>query len=232
MVRWFLLWRRCAGLPVLGLTQLLSISIRSYTHAGSVRCLSCFFALLIFVVRFGGCGGGGGGSGSSLPLLNPTFPSRFLPPLSAWCQRVAVPGLTLHPTGALVYEPFLDRPAPVAPPATGIHGGIDIRDAHNGRLRLRLVLPELFAMLSTDIDGQHGDFLTTDEFGQRLFAITASGLTVVQLASVPLAFGSISPVSATSAGGTSLTIRGSGFQSSTKATLGGKQASVTFLSKT
>lgn len=46
--------------------------------------------------------------------------------------RVAVPGVALHPSGALVYEPFLDGPAPAAPPASGIHGGIDIRDAHNG----------------------------------------------------------------------------------------------------
>jgi len=143
-------------------------------------------------------------------------------------QRVAVPGLTLHPTGALVYEPFLDGPAPSAPPLTGLHGGIDIRDAHNGRLRLRVMLPEPFAMLSTDLDGLHGRFLTSDDFGQRLFAVTASGLTIVQLANVPLGFGSVAPASGSAAGGTSVVIRGSGFQSATKVTLGGKQASVTF----
>ncbi len=143
-------------------------------------------------------------------------------------QRVAVPGITLHPTGALVYEPFLDGPAPAAPPATGIHGGIDIRDAHNGKLRLRIYLPEPFAMLNTDVDGLHGGFLTTDENGQRLFAITTSGITILQLANVPLGIGTLSPASGTAAGGTSLTIRGSGFQSGTKAILGGKQAGVTF----
>ena len=79
--------------------------------------------------------------------------------LESIMQRVAVPGLTLHPTGALVYEPFLDGPPPSTPPATGI-GGIDIRDAHNGRLRLRIFLPEPFAMLSSDVDGLHGSFLT------------------------------------------------------------------------
>jgi len=143
-------------------------------------------------------------------------------------QRVAVPGVALHPTGALVYEPFLDGPPPAAPPAIGIRGGIDIRDAHNGRLRLRLYLPEPFAMLSTDVDGLHGSFLTTDENGQRLFALTTSGLTVVQLASVPLGIGSVSPASGAASGGTSVSIRGSGFQSDTKITLGGKPASVTF----
>ena len=39
---------------------------------------------------------------------------------------------------ALIYEPFLDGPPPDAPPAKGIRGRIDIRDTHNGRLRLTL----------------------------------------------------------------------------------------------
>ena len=76
-------------------------------------------------------------------------------------------------------------------------------------------------MVSTDVDGLHGNFLTGDEFGQRLFAVTTSGLTIVQLANAP-------PASGAAAGGASVTIRGSGFQSTTKAALGGKQASVTF----
>src|SRR5579871_4480144 len=142
--------------------------------------------------------------------------------------RVAVPGVTLHPSGALLYEPFLDGPAPAAPPATGIHGGIDIRDAHNGALRLRIYLPELFAMLATDIDGMHGDFLTTDENGQTLFAATVSGLTIVKLANVPLGIGSLMPSSGIAAGGVSVTLRGSGFVSATQVTLGGKPAQITF----
>ncbi len=143
-------------------------------------------------------------------------------------RRVAVPGLTLHPSGALVYEPFLDGPPPAAPPATGIHGGIDIRDAHNGKLRLRIYLPEPWAMLSSDIDGLHGNFLTTDENGQRLFAITTSGLTIVQLASVPLGIGTLTPATGAAVGGTTVTIRGSGFQSGTKVSFGGKAGAVTY----
>ena len=143
-------------------------------------------------------------------------------------NRVAVPGAALHPSGALIYEPFLDGVPPAAPPATGIHGGVDIRDAHSGRLRLRVYLPEPFAMLSTDVDGLHGTFLTVDENGQRLFALTTSGLTVVQLSSVPLGVGTVTPAAGPSAGGTSLAIRGSGFQSGTKVTLGGKALTVVF----
>jgi hypothetical protein len=146
-------------------------------------------------------------------------------------NRVAVPGVALHPSGALLYEPFLDGAPPAAPPATGIHGGVDIRDAHNGRLRLRVYLPEPFAMLSTDVDGLHGTFLTVDENGQRLFALTTSGLTVMQLSSVPLGIGTVTPAAGPSTGGTSLTIRGSGFQSGATATLGGKTLGAVFKDK-
>jgi IPT/TIG domain-containing protein len=142
--------------------------------------------------------------------------------------RVAAPGIALHPSGALMFQPFLTGPAPAAPPATGIQGGVDIVDAHSGQLRLRIFLPEPLAMLSSDIDGLHGGFLTIDENGQRIFALTTSGLTVVQLANVPLGIGTISPASGSVSGGTSLTIRGSGFQNGTAVTIGGKTANVTF----
>ena len=160
--------------------------------------------------------------GANLSLLSTPVSAE----LETIPNRVAVPGIALHPSGALIYEPFLDGPAPSAPPATGIHGGVDIRDAHNGRLRLRVYLPEPFAMLNTDVDGLHGSFLGIDENGQRLFAATTSGLSIVQLANVPLGIGTLSPTSGAATGGTAVTLRGSGFQTGTKATLGGKSASV------
>lgn len=142
--------------------------------------------------------------------------------------RVNVPGVALHPTGALVYQPFLTGSPPAAPPAAGIQGGVDILDAHSGQLRLRIFLPEPLAMLSTDLDGLHGKFLAIDENGQRLFALTTSGLTVVQLANVPLGIGTVSPSSGPAAGGTVITIRGSGFQSGIRGTVGGKAVAVIF----
>ncbi len=142
-------------------------------------------------------------------------------------NRVDVPGVALHPSGALIYEPFLDGPPPAAPPATGIHGGIDIRDAQSGQLRLRVYLPEPFAMLNADVDGLHGGFLTTDENGQRLFALTTNGLTIVQLANVPLGIGTLTPSSGSATGGAIVNVRGSGFQSGITATVGGKSATVT-----
>jgi IPT/TIG domain len=156
--------------------------------------------------------------------------SLFSTPASAELEtipnRVAVPGIAIHPSGALTYEPFLNGPPPAAPPATGIQGGIDIRDAHSGQLRLRLYLTEPFAMLNTDVDGMHGGFLTTDENGQRLFALTTSGLSIVQLANVPLGIGILSPSSGSASGGTVVTLRGSGFVSGITATLGGKSATL------
>jgi len=142
--------------------------------------------------------------------------------------RVLVPGVALHPSGALLYQPFLTG----APGSVGVKGGIDILDGHSGVLRLRISLPQQFM---TDVDGLHGSFLTTDENGQRLFALTSSdgtsqnaALTVVQLAAVPLGIGTIAPSTVAATGGANLTIRGSGFQSATTLTINGKTASVTF----
>jgi len=150
------------------------------------------------------------------------------PELEQIPARTLVPGIALHPSGALLYQPFLTGPAPSAPPAIGIQGGIDIIDAHTGQLRLRLFLPEPLAMLSTDLDALHGSFLAIDENGQRIFALTTSGLTVVKLAAVPLSIGTISPISVPSAGGTILTIRGSGFQPGTTVIISGKSATTVF----
>ena len=142
--------------------------------------------------------------------------------------RAYVPGVALHPSGALIYQPFLTG----ATGGPGVKGGIDILDTHSGTLRLRIFLPQQFM---TDVDGLHGSFLATDENGQRLFAITSSdgtpqnaALTVVHLAAVPLGIGSISPSSVGAAAGASLTIRGSGFQSGTAVSINGKAARVTF----
>src|SRR5260370_40446096 len=84
--------------------------------------------------------------------------------------RVPVPGVALHPSGALIYQPFLTGPSGSA----GVKGGIDILDAHSGALRLRIFLSQQFM---TDVDCLHGGFLATDANGQRLFSITSSDVT-------------------------------------------------------
>jgi hypothetical protein len=126
------------------------------------------------------------------------------------------------------YQPFLTGP----PGSAGVKGGVDILDTHSGALRLRFSLPQQFM---TAIDALHGSFLATEENGQRLFAITSSdgtaqnaAVTVVQLAAVPLGIGTISPSVASAAGGTTLTIRGSGFQAATTVSINGRTAAVSF----
>jgi hypothetical protein len=142
--------------------------------------------------------------------------------------RVAVPGLAMHPGGALIYQPFLTGAAG----APKVRGGVDISDARSGELRMRIFLPQ---QLMTDVDALHGDLLTIDESGQRLFAITSldgspqnAALTVVQLAAVPRAI-SVSSATVAAGGGTSLTIRGSGFQPRLKVVIGGKPATATLV---
>lgn len=67
-----------------------------------------------------------------------------------------------------------------------------------------------------------------DETGQRIFALASSGLTVVQLANAPLCIGTVSPSNVPAGSDSTITIRGSGFQAGTTATIGGEKAAVTF----
>jgi IPT/TIG domain len=100
----------------------------------------------------------------------------------------------------------------------------------------RILLRAKCIVATSDVDALHGDFLTIDENGNRLFAITSldvspqsAALTVVQLAAVPLAQGSVSSPTISAAGGTTLTIRGSGLQAGIKVAVGGKPTMTTLV---
>ena len=54
--------------------------------------------------------------------------------------------------------------------------------------------------------------MAIDETGRRIFVLSESGLTILELDSVPLSIASVAPSDGSSSGGTTLTIRGSGFQ--------------------
>lgn len=171
-------------------------------------------------------------SNGATEVHDSSFTLSSVPVFSELAQvpgRVSVPGIVLHPSGALLYQPFLTG----APGSPGVKGGVDILDSHSGALRLRIFLPQQFM---TEVDGLHGSFLATDENGQRLFAITSSdgtaqneALTIVQLAAVPLGIGTIQPSTVSAAGGTTLTIRGSGFVNGVGLTINGKAATVSFI---
>jgi YVTN family beta-propeller protein len=102
----------------------------------------------------------------------------------------AVLGEKLHPSGSLAYLPQAN--------------GIDIFDVHRGRLVRRVALP--FQMQSIL------DEMAVDETGARIFCITTTGISIVQVGELPLSIGTVSPSSAPSGGGAALVIRGSGFQ--------------------
>jgi hypothetical protein len=102
----------------------------------------------------------------------------------------------LHPSGSLLYVPgYLGHQA-MNP------GKIDIFDVHRGRLAMQLLIPDGMT--------QALDSMAVDETGSRIFLITSTGLTVIQLAEVPLSIGTVAPSSGSA--GTAVTIRGSGFQ--------------------
>jgi IPT/TIG domain-containing protein len=165
---------------------------------------------------------------TSLNLMS----ARSTPELEQFAAGTNAPGIAMHPSGALTYQPYLDGPAPPENPNGAVppllHGGIDIFDSHTGQLKWRVALPEPLATDSSDVDALHAQYLAIDETGQRLFAIMKSGLTVVQLASLPLAIGTLSPNNIAASGGTVVTVRGSGFVSGITSTIGGKSAAVAF----
>jgi len=119
----------------------------------------------------------------------------------------AVPGEQINASGSLVYAPLLD--------------GVDILDTNHGSWIGRILLSEKVPVLQ--------NAMALDETGNRLFLITNAGLTVVQLGPTPLSIGYLSPATGTNAGGTSVTLRGSGFQTGITVRVGGTQVSANFV---
>lgn len=105
-------------------------------------------------------------------------------------SATVVPGEKLQSSGSLAYQPH--------------DSVIDILDVHHGGLLWRIALP--FQMQNVL------DEIALDETGSRIFCISTNGISIVQLGVVPLSIGTVSPSSATTAGGTAVVIRGSGFQ--------------------
>lgn len=125
-------------------------------------------------------------------------------------------GEKMNASGSLVYTPV--------PQGSGNaeSNGIQITDTNLGLSVGYIPLAEQFPSLAQSV-------MDFDEAGNRAFLITNKGLTVVDLPSPPLSIGYLSPVTGPVGGGTSVTIRGSGFQSGATVTLGGVEATATFV---
>ncbi len=93
----------------------------------------------------------------------------------------------------------------------------EIIDVPHATLRVRFALTETIQ--------DTGSPLAIDSGGQHVYLITDKGLTVVDFGAALLSIGHLSTQNA--APGTVMTVRGSGFDSTTKATVGGMAASAT-----
>lgn len=125
-------------------------------------------------------------------------------------------GEKMNASGSLLYTPV--------PQAFGTaeSNGIDITDTNGGTWVGHILLSEQI----TPVQSSVMDF---DDVGNRLFLITNKGLTVVQLGPPPLSIGYLSPAVGTASGGTTVTIRGSGFEAGAVASFGGTAAATTFV---
>lgn len=116
-------------------------------------------------------------------------------------------GEKLNASGSLLYQPLLQ--------------GVDVIDINSGAWQRRVTLTEQVQFVQ--------NAMALDEAGNRLFLITDKGLTVLQMDSPPLSIGYLNPANGSAAGGTAVTIRGSGFQPSATVTFGGIAATTTFI---
>ena len=128
-------------------------------------------------------------------------------------------GQTLNPSGSLIYDPTTLT-------ITGgpIHNYIDVLDIHHGKYASRVITPE-FLGSSTSV----GRLLTIDTSGRRMFALTQSGLSVMEFVAAPLSVGGVYPSYGGPAGGTVATVRGSGFQSGALLKFGNTSVNTTWV---
>jgi YVTN family beta-propeller protein len=114
-------------------------------------------------------------------------------------------GEKLNPSGSLLFFPQKT--------------GVDLFDVRTGRLVRHVVLSD---PLPLDTNG-----MALDETGTKMFLISNTGVTVAQLYQVPLSLATLSP--ATGPSGTTVTLRGSGFQSGATVSFGTVQVSSTIV---
>jgi DNA-binding beta-propeller fold protein YncE len=114
-------------------------------------------------------------------------------------------GEKLNSSGSLLYYPE--------------DSGVAIFDVHTGRLLRHVELPDPIPFSTNG--------LALDETDTKMFLVSSTGITIAELSEVPLSLAPVFPVNA--AAGTSLTLRGSGFQPGAIVTIGGTQVSAVLL---
>lgn len=126
------------------------------------------------------------------------------------------PSFFLHASGALLYKAGV----------SAVGASVEIDDIHQLQAAATVTFPESFV---TSYSPFTDHMLTTDETGRYLFGVTTSGITMMVLDTLPLSVGNVQPQFGQPAGGYTVTVRGSGFQSGAVAIFGGVQAPTTFV---
>lgn len=123
------------------------------------------------------------------------------------------PSLQIDQSGALLYA---------------VNGaGVDIIDARTGQLRERVLLATRLLSGPTEVLQTPSKVMAITPAGDQIFLLTTAGLTIVDMDSVPLGIGSVTPASGVA--GTLVTIRGTGFVAGTTLTVNGSPASTSFV---
>jgi IPT/TIG domain-containing protein len=123
------------------------------------------------------------------------------------------PTLQIDQSGALLYA---------------VNGaGVDIMDARTGQLRERVLLAEQTLSGPREVLQTPSKAMGITPTGDEVFLLTTAGLTIVDLDSVPLGIGSVTPASG--AAGSLVSIRGTGFVAGTSITVNGIPASTSFV---
>lgn len=132
------------------------------------------------------------------------------------------PSFYLHPSGALLYKAgsfMVSGPNPFA-------DLVEIDDIRQYQPAGFIVFPEPFL---TSYSPFTNHFLASDNTGRYFFGVTQSGISMMELNTLPLSIGNVQPAFGQPSGGESVTIRGSGFEVGAQATIGGAQAQTTFI---
>jgi hypothetical protein len=123
------------------------------------------------------------------------------------------PTLQLDQSGALLYA---------------VNGaGVDIMDARTGQLRERVLLAEQTLSGPSEVLQTPSKAMAITPAGDQIFLLTTAGLTIVELDSVPLEIGSVTPSSGVA--GSLVSIRGTGFVAGTSVTVSGISASASLV---
>jgi sugar lactone lactonase YvrE len=119
-------------------------------------------------------------------------------------------GQTLHSGGGLIYRPFKNE--------------IRILDTNHGNVDLSVGDP------NSSLGGPQN--LAVSHDGSRIYVADSKGLRVIELPTVPLSIGSLTPAVGPATGGTAVLLRGSGFTTGTTVAIDGKSAQVQFVDAT